>query len=200
MQQTVKRLLLHMLLAITVSLVTGDTMTASSALPAATSAATIAVSGNDAWCLFCGRYEGHAVHPITLQWEPVVYAYCEDWQINGGGTGCQNPPNDWNYFFEWEGDVCELTPYNGDWGDARCDCEYEAPNPFPYDPLQIDDCSSETPVGSVAADGFLATVSALGVTERPSPINEVTCTGIIASIAMSARDVERLRMPAALSL
>jgi hypothetical protein len=130
----------------------------------------------------------------------VVYAYCEWWEIAGGGVDCEEPLNSWNEENEWEGDVCSLTPYT-EWGDEECDCTYEPLMPFPYDPLQIDDCIQETPAQTIAADGFIVSARTIDIdSETDVPLSQTTCTGIVSGIALAAADERRLRVASRLTI
>lgn len=145
---------------------------------AVVAAASTSASMNGQYCWFCSREEGSAVHPITLEWEDVVYAYCVEWPIAGGGTDCEEPPNAWNLDNEWEGDVCQL-----DHQGAPCDCTYEPLLPWPDDPLTIDDCPSEVPVAALAADGFITSIH-VGPPEAEDFSSQTTCTGIVTALKL----------------
>jgi hypothetical protein len=190
-----------MFLATALSMTARETVTASAltpavAVPVAVASAVAVAPAGIPWCWYCGRYEGFSVNPETLEWEAVVYAYCEEWPsmfgVFGGGVSCDEPPNNWNFDNEWEGDVCALTS-----GGALnpCNCSWEPPFPWPGDPLTIDNCEPNTPAQAVAADGFVVRTRTINVADAHPAEDETTCNGIITGVAVStAAAHQRQRM------
>jgi hypothetical protein len=205
MKQLMKTMIAGLLLIVAVASKSGETaaapgpMTVESVLVSAATLtlASSSVNGappavpttSDWWCWFCERYEGHAVHPISEEWEEVVYAYCADWGIAGGGDDCEEPLNGWVWNgegYDWVGDTCVLTPYGAPTEFfQQCDCMYEPLLPWPDTPLTIDNCFLPTPVQAIAGDGFLKGVQRLAHNEMVEEHSEKTCTGIVSAYDFS---------------
>jgi len=199
MKHVVRNALMGLVLASALSLSAGETVAATELAPvvsvvmAPVSAATpaaVTASAGEIWCYYCGRYEGSAFNPSTMQWEPVVYAYCEDYprddSIDQGAWLCYEPPNAWNFEYEWEGDVCEMYPHNPTSPPHPCDCRWPGLLNWPQDPLTLDNCEPIDSPLLIAADGFIARAQTLDV-DRGAPLEQqTTCNGIVTGVVVSA--------------